>query len=272
MVLERADEVGGTWRREPLPRVLLRRSLPRLLLLLRAQPHWERGFAPQAEILRYLKGCVDKYGIRPQIRFGHEVTAATWDETDRLWRLDTTGGPFTADVLVGAAGALSEPKEPDIPGHGQLQGTTFHSSPLEPRSRSRRRAGGGDRDRSIVDPVRAGDPADSGPLHLFQRTAPWVIPRLDHKITRAEHALLRIPYAPALVRAVLYWMLELRVVGFRHPRLMKAADRLARQHLRRQVPDRELQRKLLPGYIMGCKRILISDDYYPSLTRPTSRW
>jgi cation diffusion facilitator CzcD-associated flavoprotein CzcO len=95
-----------------------------------------------------------------------------------------------------------------------------------------------------------------------------VIPRWDHKITRVEHALLRLPFAPTLVRGVLYWLLESRVWGFRHPRIMRVADRVARWHLKRQVSDPELREKLLPGYVMGCKRILISDDYYPSLDEP----
>jgi cation diffusion facilitator CzcD-associated flavoprotein CzcO len=105
-------------------------------------------------------------------------------------------------------------------------------------------------------------------LHLFQRTPPWVIPRWDHEITKVEHTLLRIPGIPALVRAVLYWMLESRVWGFRHPWMMRIADRVARWHLKRQVSDPELRQKLLPDYVMGCKRILISDNYYPSLDKP----
>jgi len=108
-----------------------------------------------------------------------------------------------------------------------------------------------------------------GTLYLFQRTPPWVVPRLDHQITGPEHWLLRrTPFAPAIVRAVLYWLLEVRVLGFKNPRFMKAADRLARWHLRRQIPDSELRRKLTPDYTIGCKRILVSDNYYPSLREP----
>jgi cation diffusion facilitator CzcD-associated flavoprotein CzcO len=109
---------------------------------------------------------------------------------------------------------------------------------------------------------------DVARLHLFQRTPPWVIPRFDHEITRTEHRLLRIPGVPAAVRGILYWLLETRVWGFRNPWLMRLADRAGRWQLRRQVRDPELQRKLLPDYTMGCKRILISDDYYPSLDKP----
>jgi cation diffusion facilitator CzcD-associated flavoprotein CzcO len=106
-------------------------------------------------------------------------------------------------------------------------------------------------------------------LHLFQRTPPWVLPRLDHEITAPERWLLRrVPLAPVAVRAVLYWLLELRVVGFRNPKLMRGAEWLARRHLRRQVSDPGLRAKLTPDYTLGCKRILVSDDYYPAVSMP----
>jgi cation diffusion facilitator CzcD-associated flavoprotein CzcO len=105
--------------------------------------------------------------------------------------------------------------------------------------------------------------------HLFQRTPPWVVPRMDYRITPAEHWLLRwVPFAPAPVRAALYWFLEVRMVGFRRPKVMNAASRLARWHLKRQVPDPALRARLTPDYTLGCKRVLVSDDYYPALTRP----
>ncbi|MEO8898186.1 MAG: NAD(P)/FAD-dependent oxidoreductase [Candidatus Dormibacter sp.] len=106
-------------------------------------------------------------------------------------------------------------------------------------------------------------------LHLFQRTPPWVVPRLDYRITPAEHWMLRwVPFAPAVVRAVLYWFLEVRMVGFRSPKVMNGASRVARWHLKRQVPDPALRARLTPDHTLGCKRILVSDDYYPALTRP----
>jgi cation diffusion facilitator CzcD-associated flavoprotein CzcO len=103
-------------------------------------------------------------------------------------------------------------------------------------------------------------------MHVFQRTPPWVVPRFDHQITKPEHWALRwIPFAPRIVRTVLFWLMEIRVAGFRQPRVMKVADRIARWHMRRQIDDPQLRRKLTPDYTMGCKRILISDDYYPAL-------
>jgi cation diffusion facilitator CzcD-associated flavoprotein CzcO len=266
LIFERADEVGGTWRANHYPGCCCDVPSHVYSYSFELNAQWERGFAPQPEILSYLKRCVEKYRLSPHLRLGHEVTAAAWDEADRLWRIDTAGGSFTADILVGAAGALSEPKDPDLPGLERFKGTTFHSGRWNhDHDLAGERVAVIGTGASAIQFVPAIQPK-VGRLHLFQRTAPWVIPRMDHKITPVEHALLRIPYTPALVRAALYWLLELRVVGFRHPRVMKAADRMARRHLRRQVSDPELQRKLLPGYIMGCKRVLVSDDYYPSLT------
>jgi cation diffusion facilitator CzcD-associated flavoprotein CzcO len=268
VVLERAGEVGGTWRENHYPGCCCDVPSHVYSYSFELNPYWERGFAPQEELLRYLKHCADKYGVRPHIRFDREVTEAAWDDAERHWTIDTAAGErFTADVLVNAGGALSEPKDPDIPGLDTFEGATFHSARWNhDHDLSGERVGVIGTGASSIQFVPAIQPA-VGRLSLFQRTPPWVIPRWDHKITRVEHMLLRIPGTPALVRAVLYWMLESRVWGFRNPWLMKVADRVARWHLKRQVSDPELRDKLLPDYTMGCKRILISDDYYPSLDK-----
>jgi cation diffusion facilitator CzcD-associated flavoprotein CzcO len=268
VVFERASEVGGTWRENHYPGCCCDVPSHVYSYSFELNPQWERGFAPQGEILEYLKNCADKYGVRPHILFNHEVTEAAWDEGERLWSIETSGGRHTARVLVNGGGALSEPKAPDIPGIQDFKGTAFHSARWNhEHDLAGEQVGVIGTGASSIQFVPAIQP-HVAELRLFQRTPPWVIPRWDHKITKVEHALLRIPFAPALVRSTLYWMLESRVWGFRHPWLMKVADRLGRWHLKRQVSDRELRRKLLPDYVMGCKRILISDDYYPSLDKP----
>jgi cation diffusion facilitator CzcD-associated flavoprotein CzcO len=265
-VLERFDGVGGTWRANHYPGCCCDVPSHVYSYSFELNRKWTRGFAPQWEILRYLERCADEYGVRPHVRLGHEVTEAAWDDAARRWAVETSHGPLTADVLVNAGGALSEPRDPDIPGVETFQGAKFHSARWDhDHDLSGERVAVIGTGASAIQFVPAIQPA-VGRLHLFQRTPPWVIPRFDHEITRPEHLLLRIPYSEALVRAVLYWTLETRVIGFRNPRIMKLADRVARWHLRRQVADAGLREKLLPGYIMGCKRILISYDYYPSLT------
>ena len=269
VVLERFDEVGGTWFANHYPGCCCDVPSHVYSYSFELNPLWERGFAPQPEILAYLKHCTEKYGIRPHVRFGREVTDAAWDEDACKWRITcATGEELEADVLVNAGGALSEPKDPDVPGLGSFEGKTFHSARWDhDHDLTGERVGVIGTGASAIQFVPAIQP-DVKQLHLFQRTPPWVIPRWDHKITKVEHALLRIPGIPALVRAVLYWSLEGRVWGFKHPRIMRIADRVARWHLKRQVSSDELREKLLPDYVMGCKRILISDDYYPSLDKP----
>jgi cation diffusion facilitator CzcD-associated flavoprotein CzcO len=268
VVFERASEVGGTWRENHYPGCCCDVPSHVYSYSFELNPRWERGFAPQAEILEYLKHCAQKYDVREQIRFSHEVTDAAWDARERVWRIDTTRGSHTARMLVNGGGALSEPRAPDIPGIEHFTGKSFHSARWDhEHDLAGERVGVIGTGASSIQFVPAIQP-DVAELHLFQRTPPWVIPRWDHEITPVEHALLRLPFAPRLVRWALYWMLESRVWGFRHPRLMKLADRLGRWHLKRQVSDPELRRKLLPDYVMGCKRILISDNYYPALDQP----
>jgi cation diffusion facilitator CzcD-associated flavoprotein CzcO len=265
VVFERAGELGGTWRENHYPGCCCDVPSHVYSYSFELNPHWDRGFAPQSEILGYLNHTADKYGAREHIRFDHEVTEARWHDGARRWVVETTQGEFTADILVNAGGALSEPKAPDIPGVESFEGKVFHSARWDhDHDLSGERVACIGTGASAIQFVPAIQPT-VGKLHVFQRTPPWVIPRFDHKITRFEHTLLKIPFSEALVRAVLYWSLETRVWGFRHPRIMKVADRVARWHLKRQVSSEPLRQKLLPDYTMGCKRILISDDYYPSL-------
>lgn len=176
---------------------------------------------------------------------------------------------LTARFVVPGMGALSEPKLPDIPGIESFTGTLFHSAAW-------------DHDHDLTGETVAviGTGASSiqfvpeiepqaGRIHVFQRTPPWIIPRTDRPITAAEHWMFRrVPALQRLARAAIYWGRELYAWGFRNPRRMRAPERLARAHLERQVPDPELRAKLTPGYTVGCKRILISNDWYPALTRP----
>ena len=269
MVLERAADLGGTWRDNHYPGCCCDIPSHVYSFSFLLNPAWTRGFAPQWEIRDYLRHAAGRFGVLPYIRFRQEVLEAAWDDDAQRWRIETSAGSLTADVLVCAAGPLSDPTTPDIPGLGDFEGKTFHSARWDhDHDLTGERVAVIGTGASAIQFVPAIQP-QVAKLHVFQRTPPWVVPRLDHQITGPEHWLLRwIPFAPALVRAVLYWLMEIRVVGFRKPGVMKVADRLARWHLARQVPDPELRRKLTPGYIMGCKRILISDDYYPSLTHP----
>jgi cation diffusion facilitator CzcD-associated flavoprotein CzcO len=269
VLLERADDLGGAWRDNDYPGICCDIPSHVYSFSFELNPMWQRGFAPGAEILDYLRSTATKHGILPHIRYRHEVLDARWDEDARRWRIRTSGGGFSARYIACGAGGLSDPVIPDIPGIERFEGTAFHSARWNHEH---------DLEGERVAVVGTGASAIQfvpqiqprvGRLHLFQRTPAWVTPRFDHEITRTEHRLLRwVPFAPRVVRGALYWVLEMRVVGFRRPGVMRVFERLARRHLRRQVRDRELRRKLTPSYTMGCKRVLISDDYYPALTQP----
>ncbi|MHB8717717.1 MAG: flavin-containing monooxygenase [Candidatus Dormibacteria bacterium] len=268
VILERADDLGGTWRDNSYPGCCCDIPSHVYSYSFQLEPGWTRGFASQPEILGYLRRAADANGIGPHLRVQHEVLEARWDRVRRLWHVETSQGTYTADVFVAAAGPLSDPSIPHLPGLDTFRGTIFHSARWnhDHDLRGRRVAVVGT-GASAIQFVPRIQP-QVAQLTLFQRTPPWVMPRLDHEITPAEHWLLRhVPLAPALTRAALWGALELRIVGFRNPRLMRGAEKLARWHMRRQVPDEALRRKLTPDYTLGCKRILLSDDYYPALTQ-----
>ena len=203
------------------------------------------------------------------MRFHTEVTGATWDDDLRHWRIETSQGELTADVLVSGQGGLSEPAVPSLPGLESFEGTTFHSARWNHEHDL-----GGERvavigtGASAIQFVPEIQPR-VGKLHVFQRTAPWVMPRPDRRLTPTEHSLYRrLPAAQLAMRAAIYWARESFVMMFRHPRFGRLVERMALKHLDGQVQDPELRRKLRPSFAIGCKRILPSDEWYPALTQP----
>jgi cation diffusion facilitator CzcD-associated flavoprotein CzcO len=269
VVLERADDLGGTWRDNHYPGCCCDVPSHLYSYSFELNPLWSRAFAPQWEIWDYLRRTAEKHGVVPHIRYEHELTAAGWDDDAQRWRIETTGGPFTAQVLVLGTGALSNPKVPDLPGLETFAGKAFHSATWDhDHDFAGERVAAIGTGASAIQYVPQVQPQVEQ-LHLFQRTPPWIIPRWDYRIRRWEKLFLtRIPKLPAVIRGLIYAGLEARVLGFRHPPLMKIVERVARWHLKRQVPDPQLRAKLTPDYTIGCKRILISDNYFPALSRP----
>jgi cation diffusion facilitator CzcD-associated flavoprotein CzcO len=268
VVFDQADDVGGTWRDNSYPGCACDVPSHLYSYSFALNPDWSDTFSGQPEIWGYLRRCVDRYGLRPHLRLGHTIEEAAWDETDGRWRLITSHGPFTARVLVIATGPLSDPSTPDIPGLESFQGTTFHSARWRhDYDLTGRRVAVIGTGASAIQFVPEIQPK-VGQLTLFQRTPPWVIPRRSRRITAAEHALHRVPGVLRLRRTTLYWGRELFALAFLHPRIGRIAQRMAERQLRRQVPDEQLRARLTPNYVMGCKRVLISNDYYPALTQP----
>ncbi|MGH2979193.1 MAG: flavin-containing monooxygenase [Solirubrobacterales bacterium] len=270
VVFERDPDVGGTWWANSYPGCQC--DIPSHLYSysFAPNPEWTRTYPLQEELGRYARDCAERYGLIDHIRLGCEVTAAQWDEATTRWRIDTSDGEFTADVLVAAPGFLSEPSIPELPGLGRFAGEVFHTARWNhDHDLTGRRVAVVGTGASAIQAVPAIQPIVEH-LGVFQRTPPWVLPHRDRPITDFERRVYRrFPALQRLVRAGVYWSRELIVPGLAfEPRMMKGLERIARRHMEKQVTDPELRAKLTPGYIMGCKRILPSNDWYPALQQP----
>jgi len=268
LVFDRGDDVGGTWRDNSYPGCACDVPSHMYSFSFAPNPDWSRSFSPQAEIWDYLRRCVKDFGIERFLRLGHEVRSATWDSGANRWVLDTPHGRFTADVLVAAAGPFDAPAVPDLPGLDSFAGEVFHSARWNhDHDLTGRRVAVVGTGASAIQFVPAIAPAVER-LHLFQRTPPWVLPRADRAITGIERRVFRaFPPAQRLARTAIYWTREASGIGFLRPAYMRLGQAIARRHLSRSVPDPELRAKLTPRYTMGCKRVLLSSDFYPALSR-----
>ena len=272
VVLERAEELGGTWRDNTYPGCQC--DIPSALYSysFAPNPDWTRFYPLQEEIRDYLSRCAHDFGVLPYIRFGHDVTGAAWDEESHTWRLDTSQGRLSADVLIGGMGGLVEPSLPDIPGLDGFEGTLFHSARWNHEH---------DLSGERVAVIGTGASAVQfvpriqrhvGSLHLFQRTPSWVLPDPDRRVTGVERTLFRrVPATQRLLRAGIYFAHEATVFGtIVNRRLSSSVEAIGRRHIRSQVADPELRAKLTPNYTLGCQRITMSNSYYPALTAPGS--
>jgi cation diffusion facilitator CzcD-associated flavoprotein CzcO len=270
VILERAGAVGGTWRDNTYPGCACDVPSHVYSYSFAPNPGWSRSFSGQPEIWRYLEDVTDRYRVRGHVRFGAEVTEARWDSGTATWRLQTTRGTLTADVMVLAAGPLSEPACPDIPGLDSFPGEVFHSARWNHDvSLAGQRVAVVGTGASAIQIVPELQP-DVASLMLFQRTPAWVLPRRDRPISPARQRLYRrVPATQKLARLGLYLSREVTVGAFvRRPSVLRAMRRLAVAHMARSITDPGLRAKLTPDYVMGCKRILLSDDFYPALARP----
>ena len=275
VVLERSDDVGGVWRDNRYPGCACDVESPLYSFSFAPNPSWTRMFSPQPEILEYLRRTTDEFGVRPFIRFGCVVEQAAWDDAARRWRLETSQGQLTADVVIAGMGALHSPVVPSFRGVDRFEGRAFHSAEWpqgnddapEAIVRGQRVAvvGTGASAIQIVPRIQP----EVERLSLFQRTPAWVIPRRDRAFGGFERRMFAaLPFTQQLLRASLYARHEMALVGFRNPAVMHVAERLVLRYLESQVEDPKLRAQLRPNFTLGCKRVLVSDDYYPSITQP----
>jgi cation diffusion facilitator CzcD-associated flavoprotein CzcO len=268
VLFERAADVGGVWRDNQYPGCACDVQSHLYCFDFAPNPSWSRRFAPQPEIWEYLRDTARRFGVLDRIRFGHDVEELHWDDTESRWWIRTSKGFYTADVVISAAGALAEPKLPNLPGLDRFRGHVLHTAKWDPAVplRGLRVAVVGT-GASAIQVIPAIQPLVEH-LVVFQRTPPWVVPRLDRPLEGLLARVYRAPILGALSRAALREFRELVGIPLRRPGALRFLERAAVAHLHRQIRDPELRRRLTPEYRIGCKRILLSDDYYPSLTRP----
>jgi cation diffusion facilitator CzcD-associated flavoprotein CzcO len=270
LLLERAENIGGTWRDNTYPGAACDVPSQLYSFSFALKPDWSRSFSEQPEIQAYLENVTTQRDLWRHIRLNVEVTGATWDADTSRWCLDTSRGPVTADILVSGVGALSDPVIPKLPGLENFTGKIFHSARWDH-----------DHDFAGEKVAVVGTGASSiqfvpqiqpqvGSMIVFQRTPPWIIPRHDRKLTKGEKKLYqRFPKLQKVARGLIYGGRETYALAFtRHLGLLKLPEFVARKHIERQVPDPELRKKVTPDYTIGCKRILISNDWYPALSAP----
>jgi len=270
-IVEKDVGVGGTWRANTYPGAACDVQSHLYSFSFEPNPGWSRSYGPQQEILAYLERCARKYGLMPHMRFGTEVTGAEFDEARGLWTVHTTRGDLPARALVLGNGALHLPSYPEIPGLREFEGPAFHSARWDHDvDLTGKRVAVIGTGASAIQFVPQIAPRVAQ-LHLFQRTPPWIMPKPDREMSARERWLMEhVPGAHWARRTRLYWRLESRVFPLIYdtPRISAYAESIARKFLASQVADPALRAQLTPDYRIGCKRVLLSNDYYPALTRP----
>ena len=272
VLLEKAGEVGGTWRDNHYPGCACDVPSHLYSFSFAQNPEWSRLFSPQPEILKYLKRITDERGIREHIRFNNTLSEARWDEAAGVWNIRTAEGDrYTARVLVSGMGGLSRPAYPQgIKGLENFKGKSFHSQDWDHDYdlNGKRVAvfGTGASAIQFVPKIQK----QAARIDLYQRTPPWITPKPDRSMSESAQALFKkLPAVQNLLRKTIYTLLEARAFGFVvNPKMMAIDDKMARAHLKKQVKDPELRKKLTPDYKIGCKRVLISNDYYPAVSKP----
>ena len=270
LVLDQADELGGTWRDNTYPGLAC--DVPSHLYSFSFRPgRWSRRFPPREEILAYMHALADERGLRRHLRFGHGVASAEFDERRALWNLTLTGGgALQTRALVSAVGQLNRPRIPGIPGRDDFAGPSWHSARWDHGAdlAGRRVAviGTGASAIQFVPEVAR----TAAHVDVYQRSAPYVLPKSDRPYGEGEQRLYeRFPAARKADRLRIFLYGELLTTGFvLSPKFLAGPMQMWRRQLRTQISDPALREKCVPDYVMGCKRVLFSNDWYPALDRP----
>ena len=266
VVLEKAAEVGGVWRDNTYPDCACDIPSAFYSYSFAPNPHWSRMFAGQAEIKAYSARTAAQFGLMAHLKLHCEMHAARWDEAAQLWLLQTSQGLMRARFVVMACGPMHVPVTPKVPGLDTFQGQSFHSArwrhDIELQGKRVAVIGSG---ASAIQFVPAIAP-QAAQLMLFQRTAPWVLPKMDFKISAAWQArFARFPWLQSLLRTALYWQFEALNFSLKFPRAIARLQKSGLRNIARGIADPDLRRKVTPNFSLGCKRILQSNSWYKTL-------
>jgi cation diffusion facilitator CzcD-associated flavoprotein CzcO len=271
LLLEKADEIGGTWRDNTYPGAACDVPSHLYSFSFEPKPDWRYVFSYQPEILDYLKAVTDKYGLRRYIKFNSHMKRAHWDDAEYRWHAFTESGQeYVAQFLISGAGALHIPSLPEIPGLDEFAGPTFHTAQWDHAA---------DLTGKRVAVIGTGASAiqvvpelvkTTGQVQLYQRTPAWIKPRINFAFPPVlRRAFEFVPGLRATLRSATYWTLDARAIALaKRPELLKAVELIYKANMRRYISDPELLAKLTPRYRPGCKRILISDNFYQAVADP----
>lgn len=267
LLIEKAHKLGGTWRENTYP--MAGADTPSIIYSFSyaRNPDWDYTFALQPQIERYLDELADDAGILPHVQFDTAAEHASWDEDSGNWVVQTNRGVIRAKHTITCAGPMHEAAFPDIPGVDKFSGEAFHTAKwrhdIDLSGKRVAVIGTGASAIQYVPVIQK----QVGELILFQRTAPWVLPRLNRRASEWKKSLYRrFPAVNQFVADVVYAGSEGLQMLQRDPRRMRLLERAGLAHLRRQVKDPQLREQLTPHFAMGCKRILFSNDWYPAIT------
>ncbi len=270
VLLERAGDVGGTWRDNTYPGCACDVESHLYSFSFEPNPNWSRLYAQQPEIFAYLKHVAQKYDLMRHIRFHANLVGSRYDEARKLWVVTAEDGRvFEGEILVSGMGGLSNPAIPTLKGIERFEGTTFHSATWDHSyDLTDKRVAVIGSGASAIQFVPAIAPKVDHLLY-FQRTPPWVVPKMDRPIKPEENAdFAANPWRQRLARTKLYWTLEARFLAFKFkPEWMGLVAKVGKHKIAKAIKDPALRAKLTPDYTPGCKRLLISNDYYPALGR-----
>ncbi len=267
VILEKHQSVGGTWRDNNYPGCEC--DVPSALYSysFAQNKDWSKVFAGQEEILAYTEKTARDFGMLPYLRFGINVLNIVWQEAEQVWLVFTEQGTYQANKVISCVGYLHEPILPKLPGLETFKGEVFHSSrwnhDIDLTDKKVAVIGTGASAIQFIPEIQS----IVKELLAFQRTPQWILPKPDIKVNKLVQGIFKLPFTLNLFRKILYLGMEVFGLGFRHPKLLKRMQGIAKWHINRHIKDEALKEKITPDYTMGCKRVLLSNHYYAALAQ-----